>query len=93
MISSAPQREATEPHPQISSEPPRGDRLMDCARTCDGVGVACRLDRAFVADIQGRKPLTNPLVIAVAVAMIVAVLGALVNVAASNDFMHRAYHP
>jgi hypothetical protein len=55
--------------------------------------VALRYGRRLVADVQVRKMLTNLLVIAFAVAMIVVVLGSLVNVAAPNDFLHRAYHP
>jgi hypothetical protein len=55
--------------------------------------VALRYGKRLVADVQVRKMLTNLFVIAFAIAMIVAVLGSMVNVAAPNDFMHRAYHP
>jgi hypothetical protein len=55
--------------------------------------VALRYGRRLVADVQVRKMLTNLFVIAFAIAMIVVVLGSLVNVAAPNDFLHRAYHP
>ena len=55
--------------------------------------VALRYGRRLVADVQVRKMLTNLFVIAFAVAMIAVVLGSLVNMAAPNDFLHRAYHP
>ena len=55
--------------------------------------VALRYGKRLVADVQVRKMLTNLFVIAFAIAMILVVLGSLVNVAAPNDFMHRAYHP
>jgi len=55
--------------------------------------VALRYGKRLVADVQVRKMLTNLFVIAFAIAMIVAVLGSMVNVAAPNDFMHRTYHP
>jgi hypothetical protein len=55
--------------------------------------VAVRYGRRLVADIQVRKMLTNLFIIAFATALVAAALGALVNVTAPNDFMHRSYHP
>jgi hypothetical protein len=55
--------------------------------------VALRYGRRIRADFQVRKMLTNLLVIAVATAAVAAVLGALVNIAAPNDFLHRAWNP
>lgn len=55
--------------------------------------VAVRYGKRLVADIQVRKMLTNLFVIAFAAAVIASLLGALVNVAAPNDFMHRAWNP
>jgi len=55
--------------------------------------VALRYGRRLRADFQVRKMLTNLLVLAVATAAIAAVLGALVNTAAPNDFLHRAWSP
>jgi hypothetical protein len=55
--------------------------------------VALRYGRRIRADFQVRKMLTNLLVIAVATGAIAAVLGALVNIAAPNDFLHRAWNP
>jgi hypothetical protein len=55
--------------------------------------VALRYGKRLVADLQVRKMLTNLFVIAFAAAVIAAVLGSLVNVAAPNDFMHRAWNP
>ena len=55
--------------------------------------VALRYGRRIRADFQVRKMLTNLLVIAVAAGAIAAVLGALVNIAAPNDFLHRAWNP
>ena len=55
--------------------------------------VALRYGRRLVADVQVRKMLTNLFVIAFAAAVIASVLGALVNVAAPNDFMHRGWKP
>jgi hypothetical protein len=45
------------------------------------------------ADFQVRKMLTNLFVIAFAAALIAGLLGALVNIAAPNDYMHRARSP
>ncbi len=55
--------------------------------------IAVRHGQRLAADLQVRKMLINLLVIAFAAAVISAVLGALVGVAAPNDFLHRAYHP
>lgn len=55
--------------------------------------IAVRYGKRLAADLQVRKMVVNLLVIAFAAAVISAVLGALVNVAAPNDFLHRAYHP
>jgi len=55
--------------------------------------VALRYRKRLVADFQVRKMLTNLFVIAFAASIIAFVLGALVNVAAPNDFMHRAWTP
>jgi hypothetical protein len=55
--------------------------------------VALRYGERLRADFQVRKMLTDLLVFAVATAAIAAVLGALVNIAAPNDFMHRAWSP
>ena len=55
--------------------------------------VALRYGRRLVADIQVRKMLTNLFIIAFATALVAAGLGALVNVTAPNDFMHRGWHP
>jgi hypothetical protein len=55
--------------------------------------VALRYGKRLRADFQVRKMLTNLLVLAVATAAIAAVLGALVNIAAPNDFLHRAWSP
>jgi hypothetical protein len=55
--------------------------------------VALRYGRRLVADVQVRKMLTNLFIIAFATALVAAGLGALVNVTAPNDFMHRAYSP
>lgn len=55
--------------------------------------VALRYGRRIRADFQVRKMLTNLLVIAAATGAIAAVLGALVNIAAPNDFLHRAWNP
>jgi ABC-type Fe3+ transport system permease subunit len=52
--------------------------------------VAFRYGRRVMADPQVRKLLTNVFVIAFAVAVIASVLGAVVNVVAPNDFMHRS---
>ena len=54
---------------------------------------ALRYGRRLVADIQVRKMMTNLFIIAFATALVAAGLGALVNVTAPNDFMHRAYNP
>ena len=55
--------------------------------------VALRYGKRLVADFQVRKMLTNLFVIAFAAAIIASVLGTLVNIAAPNDFMHRAWSP
>jgi hypothetical protein len=55
--------------------------------------IAVRYGKRLVADLQVRKMLINLFVLAFAAAVLSAVLGALVNVAAPNDFLHRAYHP
>ena len=55
--------------------------------------VALRYRARLVADSQVRKVLTNLFIIAFAGAVIAAVLGAMVNTTAPNDFMHRGWHP
>ncbi|HEX8134429.1 MAG TPA: hypothetical protein VF880_13520, partial [Actinomycetes bacterium] len=55
--------------------------------------VAVRYRRRLVADAQVRKVLTVLFILAFAGALVAAGLGAVVNVAAPNDFMHRAWHP
>jgi hypothetical protein len=55
--------------------------------------VALRYGRRLVADVQVRKMMTNLFIIAFATALVAAGLGALVNVTAPNDFMHRGWHP
>jgi hypothetical protein len=55
--------------------------------------VALRYRRRLVADRLVRKVMTNLLVIAFAGALVAAVLGAVVNVTAPNDFMHRGWSP
>ncbi|HEX9344209.1 MAG TPA: hypothetical protein VF995_11420, partial [Actinomycetota bacterium] len=52
--------------------------------------VALRYGRRVMADPQVRKLLTNVFVLAFATAVIASVLGAIVNVVAPNDFMHRS---
>jgi len=53
--------------------------------------VAPRYGKRLVADFQVRKMLTNLFVIAFARVVIASLLGALVNIAAPNDYMHRAW--
>ena len=55
--------------------------------------VAVRYRRRLVADAQVRKVLTVLFILAFAGALVAAGLGAIVNVAAPNDFMHRAWRP
>jgi hypothetical protein len=55
--------------------------------------VALRYRRRLVGDPLVRKVMANLLVIAFAGALVAAVLGALVNVTAPNDFMHRGWQP
>jgi hypothetical protein len=55
--------------------------------------VALRYGKRLVADFQVRKMLTNLFVIAFATASIAWLLGALVNIAAPNDYLHRAWSP
>jgi hypothetical protein len=55
--------------------------------------VALRYGKRLVADFQVRKMLTNLFVIAFATAIIAYLLGALVNIAAPNDYLHRAWNP
>jgi hypothetical protein len=55
--------------------------------------VALRYGKRLVADFQVRKMLTNLFVIAFATAIIASLLGALVNIAAPNDYLHRAWNP
>jgi len=55
--------------------------------------VALRYRRRLVADRLVRKVMTNMLVLAFAGALVAAVLGAVVNVTAPNDFMHRGWSP
>ena len=55
--------------------------------------VALRYGKRLVADFRVRKTLTNLFVIAFATAVIASSLGALVNIAAPNDYMHRAWTP
>jgi hypothetical protein len=55
--------------------------------------VALRYGKRLVADFQVRKTLTNLFVIAFATAVIASSLGVLVNIAAPNDYMHRAWTP
>jgi hypothetical protein len=55
--------------------------------------VAVRYGKRLAADFQVRKMLTNLFVIAFATAIIAWLLGALVNIAAPNDYLHRAWSP
>jgi hypothetical protein len=55
--------------------------------------VALRYRRRLVADRLVRKVMTILLVLAFAGALVAAVLGAVVNVTAPNDFMHRGWSP
>jgi hypothetical protein len=55
--------------------------------------VAVRYRHRLVADPLVRKVMTNLLVIAFAGALVAAVMGAMVNVTAPNDFMHRGWSP
>jgi hypothetical protein len=55
--------------------------------------VALRYRRRLVADRLVRKVMTIMLILAFAGALVAAVLGAVVNVTAPNDFMHRGWSP
>jgi hypothetical protein len=55
--------------------------------------VALRYRRRLVADPLVRKVMTMMLLIAFAGALVAAVMGAMVNVTAPNDFMHRGWSP
>jgi hypothetical protein len=55
--------------------------------------VALRYRRRLVADRLVRKVMANMLILAFAGALVAAVLGAVVNVTAPNDFMHRGWSP
>src|SRR6266545_182242 len=55
--------------------------------------VAVRYRRRLVADPLVRKVMTMLLLIAFAGALVAAVMGAMVNVTAPNDFMHRGWSP
>jgi len=55
--------------------------------------VALRYRRRLVADPLVRKVMTILLLIAFAGALVAAVMGAMVNVTAPNDFMHRGWSP
>jgi hypothetical protein len=55
--------------------------------------VAVRYRHRLVADPLVRKVMTNLLVIAFAGALVAAGMGAMVNVTAPNDFMHRGWSP
>jgi hypothetical protein len=55
--------------------------------------VALRYRRRLVADPLVRKVMTIMLLIAFAGALVAAVMGAMVNVTAPNDFMHRGWSP
>jgi len=55
--------------------------------------VALRYRRRLVADPLVRKVMTVLLLIAFAGALVAAVMGAMVNVTAPNDFMHRGWSP
>jgi hypothetical protein len=55
--------------------------------------VALRYRRRLVADRLVRKVMTIMLVLAFAGALVAAGLGAVVNVTAPNDFMHRGWSP
>jgi hypothetical protein len=55
--------------------------------------VALRYRRRLVADPLVRKVMTVMLLIAFAGALVAAVMGAMVNVTAPNDFMHRGWSP
>jgi hypothetical protein len=55
--------------------------------------VAVRYRRRLVADPLVRKVMTIMLLIAFAGALVAAVMGAMVNVTAPNDFMHRGWSP
>jgi len=71
-----------------------GSRRLDHALPGTAVAfVALRYGKRLVADFQVRKTLTNLFVIAFATAVIASLLGALVNIAAPNDYMHRAWTP
>jgi hypothetical protein len=52
-----------------------------------------RYRRRLVADPLVRKVMTIMLLIAFAGALVAAVMGAMVNVTAPNDFMHRGWSP
>jgi hypothetical protein len=55
--------------------------------------VALRYRHRLVADPLVRKVMTMMLLIAFAGALVAAVMGAMVNVTAPNDFMHRGWSP
>jgi hypothetical protein len=55
--------------------------------------VAVRYRHRLVADPLVRKVMTDLLVIAFAGALVAAGMGAMVNVTAPNDFMHRGWSP
>jgi hypothetical protein len=55
--------------------------------------VALRYRRRLVADPLVRKVMTIMLLIAFAGALVAAAMGAMVNVTAPNDFMHRGWSP
>jgi hypothetical protein len=55
--------------------------------------VVLRYHRLLLNDLRLRKLLTNLFVIAFAAALLGSMLGAVINVVAPNDFMHRPWQP
>ncbi len=55
--------------------------------------VVLRYHRLLLNDLRLRKMLTNLFVIAFAAALLGSMLGAVINVVAPNDFMHRPWQP
>jgi len=55
--------------------------------------VVLRYHRLLLNDLRLRKMLTNLFVIAFAAALLGSLLGAIINVVAPNDFMHRPWQP
>jgi hypothetical protein len=55
--------------------------------------VVLRYHRLLLNDLRLRKMLTNLFIIAFAAALLGSMLGAIINVVAPNDFMHRPWQP